>query len=226
MAKKISSRAQEKGIDLIEASLEYLPHLRINARTKQNLEFITRAWEKLNDYLTEEGSTLPGLCELACRIAQRQHRGENLSESGNQQVNHLMALARTTVKLPAESIVQQAARFIEDLKASGHPDLQDSNNEDLLEQQKGITLGTIHAAKGLQWKTVFFMYASDQVIPGRSHPDDKEHLEEEQRIFYVASTRATDNLYYCSAVQSGRDNNASLTRFLDPVKNEMEYTEI
>ncbi|HVN63512.1 MAG TPA: ATP-dependent helicase, partial [Candidatus Binataceae bacterium] len=57
-----------------------------------------------------------------------------------------------------------------------------------------VTLSTIHSAKGLEWKTVFIIWAADGRFPGPQSVGE-EDLEEERRLMYVASTRARDELY-------------------------------
>ena len=55
---------------------------------------------------------------------------------------------------------------------------------------------TVHAAKGLEFKTVLITGMSDGVFPSeRSLEDGKRGLEEERRLAYVAYTRAKKNLY-------------------------------
>jgi len=60
-----------------------------------------------------------------------------------------------------------------------------------------ITLSSIHQAKGLEWKVVFIIWLTDGMFPnGRVlDADDEDMLEEERRLFYVALTRAKDELY-------------------------------
>lgn len=53
----------------------------------------------------------------------------------------------------------------------------------------GITLSTLHGAKGLEWERVYLVGASDGVLPWRS-----EGLAEERRLFYVGITRAQKSL--------------------------------
>jgi DNA helicase-2/ATP-dependent DNA helicase PcrA len=60
-----------------------------------------------------------------------------------------------------------------------------------------VTLSSIHQAKGLEWKAVFLIWLVDGQFPnGRIlEADDQDMLEEERRLFYVALTRAKDELY-------------------------------
>ncbi len=60
-----------------------------------------------------------------------------------------------------------------------------------------LVLSTMHSAKGLEWKAVYVLHASDGRIPHERSFLDPEQLEEERRMFYVAMTRAADWLYVC-----------------------------
>lgn len=58
-----------------------------------------------------------------------------------------------------------------------------------------LTLSTIHSAKGLEWHTVFIIWALDGRFPSTHAIHKREELEEELRLMYVAATRAKENLY-------------------------------
>jgi len=58
-----------------------------------------------------------------------------------------------------------------------------------------VTLSTIHSAKGLEWHTVFVLWAADGRFPSPYTVGDDADLEEERRLMYVAVTRAKDLLY-------------------------------
>ncbi|MGI9239768.1 MAG: ATP-dependent helicase, partial [Verrucomicrobiales bacterium] len=64
-------------------------------------------------------------------------------------------------------------------------------------EEPGVTLSSIHQAKGLEWKIVFVIWLTDGMFPNKRAVDDsgKEGMEEERRLFYVAVTRAEDELY-------------------------------
>jgi len=57
-----------------------------------------------------------------------------------------------------------------------------------------LVLSTIHQAKGLEWKVVFVINLSEGQFPHHQSEDDEKQLEEERRLFYVAVTRAKDQL--------------------------------
>lgn len=58
-----------------------------------------------------------------------------------------------------------------------------------------LTLSTIHSAKGLEWNTVFIIYALDGRFPSFHAVDDEDEMEEERRLMYVACTRAKEHLF-------------------------------
>ncbi|XHR30853.1 MAG: ATP-dependent helicase [Chthoniobacteraceae bacterium] len=58
-----------------------------------------------------------------------------------------------------------------------------------------VTLSSIHQAKGLEWSVVFVIWMTEGMFPTSRSLEDPEALEEERRLFYVAVTRAEDELY-------------------------------
>ncbi len=59
-----------------------------------------------------------------------------------------------------------------------------------------LTLSTIHSAKGLEWHTVFIIWALDGRFPAMRSLHKEDETEEELRLTYVAATRAEENLYF------------------------------
>ena len=58
-----------------------------------------------------------------------------------------------------------------------------------------VTLSTMHAAKGLEFPVVFIVGCEEGLIPLRRDEGVSGDLEEERRLFYVALTRAREQLY-------------------------------
>jgi len=63
-----------------------------------------------------------------------------------------------------------------------------------------VVLSTIHQAKGLEWSYVFIIWCADGMIPLQRALKEPGGEEEERRLFYVAVTRAKDQLYLCFPV--------------------------
>lgn len=58
-----------------------------------------------------------------------------------------------------------------------------------------VVLSTIHSAKGLEWHSVFVIWALEGRFPSFYNINTEEDLEEERRLLYVAATRAKENLF-------------------------------
>ena len=61
--------------------------------------------------------------------------------------------------------------------------------------KESVNLSSVHQAKGLEFHTVFVIWLTDGMFPSNRSLDTREALEEERRLFYVAITRARDELY-------------------------------
>ncbi|AKU90509.1 ATP-dependent helicase [Vulgatibacter incomptus] len=87
------------------------------------------------------------------------------------------------------------------------------------EPDEFLTLSTIHQAKGLEWRGVFVAWLADGSFPSAPALRDRAGEEEERRCFYVAVTRAKDELYLTYPMLSApRDGERVLmkpSRFLD-----------
>jgi DNA helicase II / ATP-dependent DNA helicase PcrA len=87
-----------------------------------------------------------------------------------------------------------------------------------------LVLSTIHSAKGLEWPVVHLLQLVDGAVPSDMALSSRAGLEEERRLFYVAVTRARDQLYLYAPLRMHHHRMASddrhgygqLTRFLDP----------
>jgi DNA helicase-2/ATP-dependent DNA helicase PcrA len=58
-----------------------------------------------------------------------------------------------------------------------------------------VTLSSVHQAKGLEWKVVFVIGLNEGSFPSHRSIESPAAVEEERRLFYVAVTRACDELY-------------------------------
>jgi DNA helicase-2/ATP-dependent DNA helicase PcrA len=58
-----------------------------------------------------------------------------------------------------------------------------------------LVLSTIHSAKGLEWHSVFILWALEGRFPSFYNISSDQDLEEERRLLYVAATRAKENLF-------------------------------
>ena len=88
-----------------------------------------------------------------------------------------------------------------------------------------VTLSTVHQAKGLEWRAVFIIWMTDGMFPSGRSLESVEAVEEERRLFYVALTRAKDELYLtypcCWPTGSLEQQIQRPSRFLKEVPSEL-----
>lgn len=85
---------------------------------------------------------------------------------------------------PEKTIVD----YLENVTLSSNMDSDDGS---------GVVIATVHGAKGLEFNTVFVVGCEEKIFP--ISRDDKDDLEEERRLMYVAITRAKKDLFLTSA---------------------------
>jgi DNA helicase-2/ATP-dependent DNA helicase PcrA len=83
--------------------------------------------------------------------------------------------------------------FLSQLALISNVDAEVSPNQTA--DREAVNLSTVHQAKGLEFHTVFAIWLTDGMFPSSRSLDERKDLEEERRLFYVAITRAKDELY-------------------------------
>lgn len=86
------------------------------------------------------------------------------------------------------------------------------------QDKEACVLSTIHQAKGLEWKAVFVVWLADGRFPSYLSFGKEDEMEEERRLFYVAVTRAKDELYLTyPIIYSGYDGEVlmKVSRYLE-----------
>ena len=90
-------------------------------------------------------------------------------------------------------------------------------DEDDSEGDNKVTLMTVHAAKGLEFETVFVVGLEEELFPSSMSMESPRQIEEERRLFYVAMTRAKKHLFLTYArrrMKYGITSDCEPSRFL------------
>jgi len=128
----------------------------------------------------------------------------NVSGRALEEWEALNSLVQIADELGEEATIQSFANELEERQRSQHEPTRES-----------ITLSTIHAAKGLEYKAVFIVGAVEGYMP-ISYAKTELQISEEQRLFYVGVTRAKDLLYITWAQRDGADDRQrTRSRYLD-----------
>jgi DNA helicase-2/ATP-dependent DNA helicase PcrA len=83
--------------------------------------------------------------------------------------------------------------FLSQLALISNVDAEAAPNQ--IGDKEAVSLSSVHQAKGLEFHTVFVIWLTDGMFPSNRSLDTRDALEEERRLFYVAITRARDELY-------------------------------
>jgi DNA helicase-2/ATP-dependent DNA helicase PcrA len=95
----------------------------------------------------------------------------------------------STESFLSELALLSTERFKEPQNITGEDVVQGGEEDELL------TLTSVHQAKGLEWKAVFLIWAAEGKFPSPRSLKEIDSEEEERRLWYVALTRAQDELY-------------------------------
>lgn len=87
---------------------------------------------------------------------------------------------------------------------------------------EGVTLASLHSAKGLEWDAVFLAGLCEGLMP-ITFAKEQQEIDEERRLFYVGITRARTHLFLSSAAarHSGGRGKRTPSRFLIPLRKEL-----
>ncbi|MFE5775933.1 ATP-dependent DNA helicase UvrD2 [Brachybacterium sp. NPDC056505] len=128
-------------------------------------------------------------------------------------LNALVSLTDTIIARPGATLADVVRELEERAEAQSAPTVD------------GVTLASVHAAKGLEWPIVFLIGASDGLLP-ISMAQTAAEVEEERRLFYVALTRAKDllTISWAAARSAGSRGSRKPSRFLDGLLEPAERT--
>ncbi len=131
-------------------------------------------------------------------------------------INELLAVASEFPKVEA---------FLESVALIQAEDLADQFQP----KETQVSLMTIHSAKGLEFDNVFVVGLEEGLLPHSRSLLEKDSLEEERRLLYVAITRARQKLFLSFATLRflyGSRNNQSPSRFLSEIPQRLIYKEV
>jgi len=140
---------------------------------------------------------------------------ENTPESRSrwENVQELINAAREYTE--NEAVTDKSLKgFLAEIALYTDQDQKEEENPDY------VTLMTIHAAKGLEFKSVFVVGLEEDLFPSAMSINSREDMEEERRLFYVAVTRAEERLaltHARSRFRFGSLTHPEPSRFLDEV---------
>lgn len=149
-------------------------------------------FESVVNELAEAADTLVP-SEFVKLVIEKSGMRRALVEEGNEEdrerFENIEELASVAVRHDGTPGKEGIALFLAESALAGDQDELDQG------EKGGVTLMTVHAAKGLEFDTVFVTGMEEGLFPHGGMGDSKRDDEEERRLFYVAMTRAKSRLF-------------------------------
>lgn len=152
------------------------------------------------------------VCEVIDKVLEDTRFLEQFAEKNEENTSKLMNI---------DELKNSADEFVKANVGTGLADYLNSvtlsSDTDAINEDDAVTVATIHASKGLEYKCVFVAGLDDKILPIERSFFSEEDMEEERRLMYVAVTRARERLYLTRASSRymyGRRDYMTKSRFL------------
>jgi DNA helicase-2/ATP-dependent DNA helicase PcrA len=144
----------------------------------------------LKNLLATDGSMgrIPELIQVVLDSGYREHLQGKYTDTAAREDDLSQLAGYATKFYSLESFLSELALMTN--TGEEEEDVTDGNNGK-------VVLSSIHQAKGLEWTAVFMLWCAEGMMPLARALKDPDGEEEERRLFYVAVTRAKDQLYLC-----------------------------
>ncbi len=197
---------QSVGISLYEG-LFRLEQTTISASAKTKLYNFGRLLDSFIEF--SKNNKVTALIEKILETTGFEEQFAEKTEENTSKLYNISELKNSAEQFEKDNFNTNLADYLNSVTLS--TDVDDINNDD------AVTIATIHAAKGLEYKCVFVAGLDETILPISRSVDDEEELEEERRLMYVAITRAMERLYLTRAMSRymyGRREYMVQSRFL------------
>ena len=182
---KISSYSDKHNLSLFEASLELQKTGELSKKQQKALKEFTEIFSDLDRTKSVD--------ELIDEILEKSGYKNYLAEKSDYD------RMSNVEELKNAGDISNLDSFLDSLSLLDYSDELNNNSE-------FVKLMTIHAAKGLEFNTVFVVGLEEGLFPNENLKKSELDIEEERRLFYVAITRAKTNLFITHAQFRKRNN--------------------
>jgi len=183
IAEGIGEKGMERIIDLITKSQnieelkDKMPEIRLIKRGKSGFEKQIKIIEELKKLTIPEGIEFILNSAGYTRYLMKKYKDDIERIEDIKSLKEIASLYSNVSDFLSEASLQEYSK-------GERPNIKNA-----------IVLSTIHQAKGLEWRIVFIIGVCDNHFPHPYSKKDPISLEEERRVFYVAITRAKEDLY-------------------------------
>ena len=190
--KNLTDFANSKDISLFEA-IKICEESEISAKTQSKLKDFATLIQKFKDaqnaYNLKDFVTL--VIEKSGYLAELQSKAANDPEFQDD-INNLQELVNVAEEFVPEEEDNLLGEFLQQVALV-------SDLDSMQDEANNVTMMTLHAAKGLEFPTVFIAGMDEGIFPSQRTLQVPSEVEEERRLMYVGITRAEEKLYLVSA---------------------------
>jgi DNA helicase-2/ATP-dependent DNA helicase PcrA len=139
------------------------------------------------------------------------------SDAGEERWNNILELRTVAQDYDSEPSPEGLRTFLENVSLLGETD-------EITDIRPRVTLMTLHAAKGLEFKVVFLVGLEEGLFPHARGLEDMNQMEEERRLCYVGLTRAKEELHLVHAARRTLYGNTMVnppSRFLNDIPSHL-----
>jgi len=197
--------------------LDSVEKLDIGKKQKESIKAFSNLIKNLND-LSDSQNVYEVALRLVSDIDLKKHYCVNEIPEDVDRWENVQELLNSIQEYCENSDQKDLRSFLEEVSLL--TDIDQWNNND-----EAITLMTVHSSKGLEFPLVFIAGMEEGLFPHANSINDENGIEEERRLFYVAVTRAMEELFLFSAdsrMKFGSGDVPSIrSRFIDEIPEDL-----
>lgn len=186
------------------------------------------AQKKCNDYfeildsveVVAQSHTPAELVTHVLKVSGMEQELQKGTEEDTERLANIKELVSFATRYDAVTDGDALSLFLEDIALMSDQDTMDKEEK----KKDAVKLMTIHAAKGLEFHTVFITGLEQGLFPSERGSSTKKEKEEERRLMYVAITRAKQQLYLTHAYIRrifGEETMQSASEFISDIPTEL-----
>ncbi len=221
----LSNLAENKNTSILELIFQICEEQKFDLLTKNNIS--QRAINSINNFseiikslvISSKKEKISDFIDTILDLTGYGEFIEEDLEKGEERIENILELKSSALEFSTENFDNDLVDFLENISL-----VTDLENNLSAEEVEGITLITLHQAKGLEFDAVFLVGLEEGLLPHSRSLDDPNDIQEERRLLYVGITRAKERLFLSRSRNRkfrGQYGPQLSSRFLSEIPNEL-----
>ncbi len=218
--RQITAKARETGLSVWKI-LQDVQDIEMYKPAKKSVTTFAAMMNELKSDLAEGASIKDTVKKLLQKSGYMQSLVEENSPQSMSRRENILELENAIAYYEKNNKNPKLSSFLQEISLITDTDKYD-------EDKPAVTLMTVHSAKGLEFPIVFVAGLEENLFPVSGRGGNEADFEEERRLFYVATTRAQEILFFSHAktrYKFGEQKMMRRSRFLEEVSADVVRTE-